>query len=94
MAKCIKCGCDDPAMSELITSQAIQIERLGRIDRKLDRCVTGLYGPIEEPHKGLIVRVDRLEQHKKAATVGIITIFTTLVALMLNAIASLLGWKS
>lgn len=93
MAKCIKCGCDDPAMTELITSQAVQMSRLNSIDKKLDRLVTGVYGPENEPEKGLVVRVDRLEQTKKGLLIGFWTIFSGVVALVLNALAGLFDWK-
>lgn len=48
----------------LVASQAVQTDRLLAIDKKLDRCVTALHGTVTAPEKGMVVRVDRLEQSK------------------------------
>lgn len=79
--KCIKCGCDDPAMTQLIENFSNQSERLGRMDEKLDRLTAGLYGTPEEPQKGLIIRVDRIEQQRNTMVKVIWVLFTSVAGL-------------
>jgi hypothetical protein len=79
------------SVNELIASQAVQIERLLIIDEKLDRCIIGLNGAPDEPEKGMIVRVDRLEQSKKNLVRVLWVLFAALVGLVSNTFASF--WK-
>lgn len=80
--KCIKCGCDDPAMTKLVASFARQDERLDLMDGKLDRLTAGLYGTPEEPQKGLVIRVDRIEQQRNTTVKVLWALFTTVVGLI------------
>lgn len=84
---------NEEQIQELVTSQAVQTERLEQICGKMDKCLVGIYGSGDDPSKGLVVRVDRLEQTKKSLLVGFWTVFTGTIALALNAAAVALGWK-
>lgn len=89
---CDHCGNADH-LRDLIASQAVQMERLGNIDAKLDKCVVGLYGPDHEPEKGLIVRVDRLERSKASMVKALWAVFAGVAGLAAKAIAALVGIK-
>lgn len=82
--KCIKCGCEDPAMTKLIDNFSNQSERLGRMDEKLDRLTAGLYGAPDEPQKGLIIRVDRLEQQRNMTVKALWALFTSVLGLIVT----------
>jgi len=81
-------------LSSLVTSQAVQLERLSKIDKKLDICIMGIYGTPDKPSTGLNVRVDRLEQTRKGLLIGFWTICTGVIGLTLHAVATLFGWKT
>ena len=82
--KCIKCGCEDPAMTTLIQSFAHQDERLDSMDGKLDRLSAGLYGSPEEPQKGLIIRLDRIEQQRNTMVKIMWALFTSIAGLIVS----------
>lgn len=68
------------------------VQKLDDMDKKLDRCVIGLYGEPDEPEKGMVVRVDRLEQSKHTIIRAFWVFFASVVALVSHAISSL--WKT
>ena len=82
--KCIKCNCDDPAMTRLIQEVGFQNENLNRMNQKLDRVCIGLYGTPDEPHKGMIVRVDRLEQKAGTFVKFLWAIVTSIIGLTVS----------
>jgi hypothetical protein len=92
-AKCDNCGRvpEDECLHSLVSSQATQMDRLDRIDKKLDICVTGLYGPDLEPEQGLLVRVHSLEQSRAGMIKAIWAVFAGVASLAAKSLISLVG---
>lgn len=61
------------------------VERLERIEAKIDR---GFNGPDGQPERGLNVRVDRLEQLAKILVGGLAVIGTAVIGIIVKFIAS------
>jgi hypothetical protein len=91
--KCEACGLtpDDKCLHSLVASQATQMDRLDRIDKKLDICVTGLYGPELEPEQGVLVRVHALERSKANIVKAVWAVFAGVAGLAAKTLLSLTG---
>lgn len=72
----------------LVAAQAAQAETLKSLDAKLDTCVNSLEGK-----EGIVVRVDRLEQSEVRRGKLMWILCGGFVTLLLNAVASYIGWK-
>lgn len=79
---------DQEILMKLVAAQAAQAETLKSVDGKLDKCLSSLDGPV-----GMIVRVDRLEQSESRRSKMIWLLSGGFVTLLLNAVASYIGWK-
>lgn len=81
----------DP-MQELLRAQERQEERMKSMDSKLDTCVTCLSGPPGEPHKGLVVRMDRVEEKERRRSKIVWLVIGSLFMLVVAGVATMLGW--
>lgn len=82
---------NDECIRALVSSQATQMERFDQIDKKLDICVKGLYGPELEPEQGLLVRVHSLEQSRAGMVKAIWAVFAGVAGLLAKTLVSLAG---
>jgi hypothetical protein len=83
---------EQECLRSLVTSQAVQTEKLNQIGIQVSELHAAIHGPPGEPDHGLPLRVDRLEQTEKRRAKLIWLLVGSVVGLVVQAGGSLLGW--
>jgi hypothetical protein len=79
-------------LQSLVTSQAVQTEKLNTIATQVAELHATIHGPAGEPEHGLPLRVDRLEQTEKRRAKLIWILVGSVVGLAVQASGTLFGW--
>jgi hypothetical protein len=83
---------EQECLQQLVTSQAVQTEKLTQIGQQVSELHRAIHGPQGEPEHGLPLRVDRLEQSEKRRQKLIWMLVASVVGLVVQAGGSLIGW--